>query len=582
MTIPSAHPAVRTTAHCRPLAVTPVLPRLHLFDAGRHFIDFGRAAFAALELTLAADAPAILTVHLGERLESPGRIHRSPGGSIRYLQTALTLRPGRHTYRIVLPERDARMMPADIGPVMPFRYVEIEDFPQTMADADIRQFTVHYPFNDAAASFRSADPVLNDVWELCRYSIKATSFCGIYVDGDRERIPYEADAYINQLGHYCCDAEYQLARYTHEYLIQRPTWPTEWIMQSVMMAWMDYLYTGERQSLEAFYDDLKAKTLVGLRRPDHLISTLDPPSPKAVLAAIHHDNIRDIVDWPLGERDHYDLQPVNTVVNAFHAHACNLMQAIATALGHSADAQHFAHLAYQTQQAINAHLVDAKTSLYLDAPNSKHSSLHANMFPLAFGLVPADRVERVADFVASRGMACSVYGAQFLMEALYRAGRPQHALNLLTSIGERGWAHMLEVGSTITLEAWDDRFKPNQDWNHAWGAAPANVIPRLLMGLTPMEPGFARVNIHPQLASLPWAQLTHPTPRGPIHLRIEQTREAWNMSVELPAGVSAQFIRPAHLDPASLTLDGRPATAPHTLSMDAGPHQISARPGRPI
>ena len=29
---------------------------------------------------------------------------------------------------------------------------------------------------------------------------------------------------------------------------------------------------------------------------------------------------------------------------------------------------------------------------------------------------------------------------------------------------------MIRVGSTITLEAWDNKFKPNQDWNHAWGA----------------------------------------------------------------------------------------------------------------
>jgi hypothetical protein len=32
----------------------------------------------------------------------------------------------------------------------------------------------------------------------------------IYVDGDRERIPYEADAYINMLSHYAVDSEYSI------------------------------------------------------------------------------------------------------------------------------------------------------------------------------------------------------------------------------------------------------------------------------------------------------------------------------------------------------------------------------------
>lgn len=72
--------------------------------------------------------------------------------------------------------------------------------------------------------------MLNRVWELCRYSVKATSFAGIYVDGDRERIPYEADALLNQLCHYSVDREFTLARRSHEYLLNHATWPTEWIL----------------------------------------------------------------------------------------------------------------------------------------------------------------------------------------------------------------------------------------------------------------------------------------------------------------------------------------------------------------
>ena len=37
---------------------------------------------------------------------------------------------------------------------------------------------------------------------------------------------------------------------------------------------------------------------------------------------------------------------------------------------------------------------------------------------------------------------------------------------------------MLRIGSTITTEAWANIYKPNHDWNHAWGAAAANIIVR--------------------------------------------------------------------------------------------------------
>ncbi len=86
----------------------------------------------------------------------------------------------------------------------------------------------------------------------------------------------------------------------------------------------------------------------------------------------------------------------------------------------------------------------------------------------------------------SRGMACSVYGAQFLLEALYDYGFGDYALELMTATTQRSWYNMIRSGSTITLEAWDKVYKPNLDLNHAWGAAPGNIMVRKLMGIEPL------------------------------------------------------------------------------------------------
>ncbi len=61
---------------------------------------------------------------------------------------------------------------------------------------------------------------------------------------------------------------------------------------------------------------------------------------------------------------------------------------------------------------------------------------------------------------------------------------------------------MIRIGSTITLEAWDNKYKNNLDWNHAWGAVPANVIPRGLWGIKPKTPGFGIATIKPQMSKL--------------------------------------------------------------------------------
>ena len=532
-------------------------------ENGNWFIDFGRAYFAGLELEFKTpEAGRIITVHLGEALLTGGGVNRSPGASIRYQRSELTLKEGQLLYTVPLPERDARLMPDNVGPVMPFRYVEVENAPELRPE-DIRQVAAYYPFDENAASFTCSDGRINAVWEMCRHTMKATSFCGIFVDGDRERLPYEADAYINQLGWYCCAGDTTLPRYTHESLILRACWPTEWIMFSVLMAWEDYLYTGDLSSVREFYPDLKAKTLYALRRADGLISTVEPAMPKEVEKEVHFDSagwgnvIHDIVDWPAGERDGHEMKPVNTVVNAFHCRALELMSKLAKALKEVEDELLFKAAFETAAKSLNEKLFDKNSGLYVDGEGSAHSSLHSNMFPLVFGLVPEERRKKVTEFISSRGMACSVYGAQFLMEALFDNGKAGQAMSLMTADADRSWTHMIErVGTTIALEAWDNKYKPNQDWNHAWGAAPANILPRKILGIEPLEPGFRKILIWPRPGELKRAAGKIPTILGTVGVDYAVTGNKTRISVEIPSCATARVLIP-HCG--AVTLDDTPA-----------------------
>ena len=559
----------------RPAAIkTPVPPsKVTSPGAGRYFFDFGRAAFGWVELTL--DAPtdgAMLSVNLGEQAQGDA-VDLNPGATIRSAQVKVTLQKGLHTYRVQTP-KDAKnttapgiALPAALGVVMPFRYVELSGSPVTLTSESARQVAVAYPFDDAASSFTSSNPSLDLIWELSKYTIRATTFADVYIDGDRERTPYEADAYIQQLGHYAVDRDYALARYSHEYLMVNPTWPTEWKSHSIMMAWADWMYTGNTESLAQVYPSLKKdKTLEAYVNADGLLAT----------AAL-----QDIVDWPEGERDGYELTGVNSVVNAFWCHVLGLMVDIASVLGNSSDAAHYTALRTTALAALNSKLSDSSSGLYKDGQTSTHTSLHGNMFPLAFGLVPAERVAKVVAFLKTRGMACSVYGAQYLLEALYQAHEPDAALALLTATGDRGWLGMLDVGSTITLEGWSQKYKPNLDWNHAWGAAPANIIPRFVLGVRPLTPGFGRAAIAPQPGALQHVAGTVPTIRGPISIKLDAQPFAFD--VTLPANMSANVALPASAKGCAPLLDGKAAATKTTdgvawlEAVTSGQHAITCQ-----
>ena len=531
---------------------------------GHYFIDFGKAAFGTIKILLSCDdKEQTIQIHLGEALKSSNTIDRNPQGSIRYRHIILPLNQGSHLYTVKIPSVERNtcansiLMPEEIGEVMPFRYCEIIDAPGQLEPSHINQIMVHYPFDDMTSSFISSNHILNDVWSLCKHTLKATTFCGIYVDGDRERTPYEADAFINQLSYYCVDREFTLPRLSHEYLLTHSTWITEWNMHSVLMAWADYEQTGNTDSLSRYYEILKVKTLQALSRDDGLISTKTGLVNHRFIESLNSMEpdlmLEDIVDWPsaeysngkYGERDNYDMTEVNTVVNAFHYYVLTLMNRIAAVLGNTQDEEYFQKCALQIKHTINNILFDKKRGIYIDGEASLHASLHANMFALVFGIVPAKHINSVISFIKSKGMACSVYGAQYLLEALYLNGEEEYALNLMTAEHDRSWWNMIKVGSTMTLEAWDWKYKNNLTWNHAWGTVPANIIPRYVMGVRPVEPGFGKILIQPQPGGLRFAELRMPTIRGIVDACFNyDEKEYLTLDIQLPVNTSAHVILP--------------------------------------
>ncbi|MEZ0611661.1 alpha-L-rhamnosidase C-terminal domain-containing protein [Fibrella sp. WM1] len=590
--------------------------------SGLQLYDFGDDAFGQVWLTAQTTATTdSLVLHVGERLTPEGNVHRKPPGTIRYRRLVLRLRPGTHTYPVPIPpdKRNtgpkAILMPDYIGEVLPFRYVELEAPAPSVQVSELVRHVVTYPFDEAAATFSSSDTTLNRVWALCKHTIKATSFAGYYVDGDRERIPYEADALINQLAHYATDAEYTMAKRSLDYLIFHATWPTEWSLQNVLIAWNDYRYSGDARNLTRLYADLKAKLLLPLARPDGLISTRTGKQTPAFKASIHYETfdgrptLQDIVDWPqqgvlglgkkeAGETDGFVFRDYNAVVNAFHYQALQHMAELAHQLGKPDEAAQFRQRGEQVKQAYQATFIDPATGLVTDGDSTRHASLHANMMALAVGLVPDANRARVLAHIRSRGMACSVYGAQFLLDALYNAHEADYALSLLTSTAERSWYNMLRTGSTMTTEAWDTRYKPNQDWNHAWGAAPANVIVRKLMGVEPLTPAFGVIQVKPQPGSLKQASLQLPTLHGPVRVSfIQRTprgfaqrgrtqRELarqWHLRLTLPANTKGVVYVPRLSPTATLWQNGRRVSAKQDdhswqlTNVPTGTHQWEVR-----
>ncbi|MEI6425697.1 MAG: family 78 glycoside hydrolase catalytic domain, partial [Lentisphaerota bacterium] len=120
----------------KPAAITLVEPEIIL-------LDFGRAAFAGLELELNGKTGQNIEVALGEVLTN-GRLNRNPGGSRCIKIIPLTLQAGVHRYHVEIPQHKAqnpalpKLFPPQEagGEIAPFRYVEISGY---AGEVDARQ-----------------------------------------------------------------------------------------------------------------------------------------------------------------------------------------------------------------------------------------------------------------------------------------------------------------------------------------------------------------------------------------------------------------------------------------------------------
>lgn len=518
---------------------------------GTWLVDLGKEIAGGLRLSVSGKAGQTVEVRLGEELNADG--------TVRY-----ALRAGV-TYREVWTLRDGPQSAEHWG-YRGFRYAQlICDDDLDLSDAATgRAWRLDWRASDA--SFASSSRDLDRVYEMCRYSIEATRG-DLYIDTPtRERGPYEGDALINQASEYAVQRSFALARASDAYLARNHTWPTEYRLMNVMSAWRDYLHTGDPDQLAADYDLLAAKHLTSYLGDDGLVHKKPGASSQ---------DLGDLVDWPASNRDGYVFTEVNTVVNACQYAAFTAMADIAAVLGKAADAATWRKRADTLADAMRRTLLDAANGRFVDGAGTAHSAQHATAFPVALGVagpgtVADPVVKALGETLAAGGMKVSVYGAQFLLDALFATGRSEDAIGLMTATGTNSWLHLMDdLGATIVGEAWDPSLKSNMTFSHAWGSAPANVIPRHVLGVEITAPGAAEIEVRPRPGALTRISGTVPTVRGPVAVALDRA-DGYRLDVDVPPNTAARVVvELGGTDPRDVRVTGPHARAPRTTSRDA-------------
>ena len=550
----------------QPVAVTDM-------GNGTYLIDMGKEIVGSLKLDVNGNKETLI-LEYGEELKEDGSVKYQLNTGNKY-QEKWTLKAGEQSV-------------SGIG-MKTFRYVMIRGCKSALSADRVRGLQLRQPFDDEASYFRSANGVLNDVYELSKYTSKVTNQ-DVYVDTqNRERRAYEGDALIAAMTSYSYSEASTLAGYSAKYLLTHTAWPAEYSLYNIMLVYQNYMYTGDKRELESNYQKLKEKTLE--QYYDANIGLMEDVTDSDVSGQ------KIMVDWPTTERDGYKMTEAyyNTVFNAVCVGGYGDMAKIADVLGYTEEAEHYRGLAASIRSNMITKLYNADSGTFYDGLDARgrvvdHSAQHATVFSLAFGVYTdqamADQI--VAAIEGDGELQVSIYGVYFLLQGLYESNHGDLARKIMsnpeTMPGVRGWAYLLyRLGVTVTPEAWNSSLKPNMSFSHVWGSAPGSMLVRGMFGIRPTSPGFETFQVKLQPGGVSEGAVKIPTMKGLIEASYTLGANGQiDGSITVPGNSTGELCVPSDTADGVIYIDGTPAETVFEegylkATVLPGTHSFSAR-----
>ncbi len=516
---------------------------------GTYVIDFGRVYPGMPKITFSGGTAGI-TVNMrgGYTLNTDGTVSTS------------TDQKTDMSYYFILDGGTAVFEPMEY---LGMRYFQVDNAPNVLTAENVKFIIRHYELDVNRSSFNSSDAMLNQVWDLMKHSLIVGAQEEFVDTPTREKGGFLGDAWSQGVAAMSTMGDRAMnLRILLEFLdSQDQYWPDgrlnavypnadggrdipDYTQSYLVWVWDYYMQSGNVDFLRANYDKLKkVADYVDTYKNETtgLIHNLDGGG-----GAYHYG----IIDWPPQMRYDYDMEAESrTVVDAYAYIDFDIIAKIAEVLGNAADRDVYQAKARDMKDAINSQLLNDRgvyiDGLLPDQSQSSHVSQHANMFPMAMGIVPADNFDAVIAAIKERQMSVGMVTVRWLPEAIGQADQGPHLIDLYTNTDWDGWAKTVALGGTATWESWD-ALTSDQSMSHPWGTAGLLGIQQYILGILPLKPQHEQIQVKPlefnqKLSS---AKGTLPSDRGDITVNWNRDNARFLMTLIIPDNMTAKVYVP--------------------------------------
>ena len=204
--------------------------------------------------------------------------------------------------------------------------------------------------------------------------------------------------------------------------------------------------------------------------------------------------------------------------------------------GRASDYNYYENIATHMRESVMKHCYDHAKNMFAERPEKDIYSQHTNIFAILTYTAPDEKKLMQAILNDSALIQSTVYFKFYLARALQTVGMAEKYQSLLSP-----WHYMIKEGMTTFGETDKD---PRSDC-HGWSASPLFELYHTIAGIQPMEPGFQKVLIEPQLGHLNYIKVKFALPSGhkifiDLHKDI-QDKVHLKGAINIPPGVEVIY-----------------------------------------
>lgn len=302
-----------------------------------------------------------------------------------------------------------------------------------------------------------------------------------------------------------------------------------WGSAYVIMPWAYYCYYGDPSVLSDHYDGMKRwAEYLGTRTDGRGIIVREEPGGWC------------LGDWCTPEDVGIPAGLVNT---AYYYRVTFLMSEIASVLGKKADAEYFRGLCDTVRKDFNEVFFDSESGRYREGRQG------ADVFPLAFGIVPEGREDDVLNSLLGHledigyHFDTGILATPLMLEVLSASGHTDMAYRLMDQRSGVGFGYLLDSRNTCLWERWNG-------WESHCHPMFGSVVAwfyRYIGGIRydATRPGMKHVIIAPEpVGEMTSCRCSYRTICGTVSSSWSTDGNDFFLTVSVPEGVTATVILP--------------------------------------